>query len=97
MTAIAASHSSDAWRRGGSRWRAPARSTSAVGDHVAQQAGDDVADQHGGAADRHRAEAVHHAGDLVGADADGGARRAEHRAQHDDPGHDVVDVLAAAG
>ena len=64
-------------------------------DDVARDARGDVAGEHGAGGDRQRAEAVDHAGGHVERDGDGGAGRAEARAQHDDPGHDVVDVAAA--
>ena len=64
-------------------------------DDVARDAGGDVAGQHRGGGDRQRAEAVDHAGGHVERDGDRGARRAEARAQDDDPGDDVVDVAAA--
>ena len=64
MTAVAASHSSDAGlgpEADGERHADDERRR----HQVAQQAGHDVAGQHRRAADRHRAEAVHDAGDLV--------------------------------
>ena len=66
------------------------------GDEVAGQAGRDVADQDQGAADRHGPEPVHDAVAHVGGHRDRGGARAEPGAQHDQAGHHVVDVGAAA-